>query len=1066
MTLTFLHISDFHYARAREHDQAVVVGALIKDVHALCERSHKPDFVVMSGDLVKAADEDRVYDYAFDHLISPVSKAAGCAESRILIVPGNHDVHRRNIEADVGKHEAFLSSVSDRDSLNQAFVRGDITDYARRQSASYFELAEYLQADPPLYSDGVITVRSFPSSNFVALELNSAWASFGGAKNIRDERRLLVPETSLMTALAAVPTGATVMLVCHHPMNWLMEFCETDVLQLLDGRADFVVFGHMHEPRPASVGSFRGTCFWNQAGALYTGRERYLGYSIFRYEPETKNLAVNFRSYFDRRREFGPAVDLTDGGMFYSPPSAAQFFYKLDRRVDRDVLRSWLASQLRPVLTEEFNEGITDRKTSDVFVAPPLFAGVGMDEQDDDGIEKEVSTGLDELVSAGTNLIISGGPEYGKTTLLQQFALRVIDHCADNCREPSVAAVVPFAAIKKGESRIRAAIRSALPDFPDGCQLDQLLLEGLVTVLVDDVVFTDPVRYPALREFINLYPKNRYVFSTTAGRNERYLTPNDTSIVVPFDRITMRPMRRTDMRTLVSKWDPQGRLNQDEVLDRVINEIRSINVPITAVNGTILLTIFEHQSNFTPINRAVLIEQFIEVLLEKRSPLQIERRQFDFKNRTHYLCQLAEHMARSNTYVVTRSDLGSFTSKYMDDLGLPKEPEAVIEELLSARIFWKRGDGTISFRYRAFLEFFIAKQMSATRPFRDWVLEESRYLSYVNEIQYYAGIGRDDAELLEAVGSRFTKLSSELFGEIGRTPNLKAVESFSLPSADASADDLIADVEKQMNAPPLTAEERDEILEADLPQDVEGRQEVFRPEPNDAGARWFTALLVYSGIVRNLELVPDSLKRSHLAAVIGGWSNLLVMTLWVVPLLAKRRGMVVNGVNYNVIVSKHLTEGEVARIVYRELPAAISKLVWGAVGTEKLQRQLVAPGLEEASEPQVMSFFRHALATDLRLGDWPGRLDRFASTLRDSRFLLEGLMVKTTQVLRLGSHAEPIREHLRKTLAEMIGTLKGLPKAERQKFVERQLKTMERRDYIQKLRAIHDERKTDEGEAE
>jgi predicted MPP superfamily phosphohydrolase len=1059
--LTLLHISDFHYSKAREYDQSVVVGALIKDISALCERSHRPDFIVMSGDLVKAADDDRVYDYAFDHLIQPVSKAAGCAESRILLVPGNHDVHRRPIETKLEEHEAFLTPLSNRDALNDAYLSGAVSDYAAKQSAAYFELKQYLYAEPPLYSDPLVTVRHFPSLNVTALEFNTAWASHAGVKNIRDERKLLLPEACIVNALAKVPAGSIVVSVCHHPTNWLTEFSETDALQVLDGQTNFMLFGHMHEPRPASIGTFKGSCLWNQAGALYSGRQRYLGYSMLRYDPPSQNLAVHFRSYFDRRREFGAAVDLTDDGMFYAPPTAKGAFFQLDRRVDRTELRGWLESALRPALTTEFNEGLTDRKTSELFVAPPLYGYVPIDEEEENGATTEVSVEFDRLVAANANMIFSGGAEYGKTTLLQQFALRAIEQSENEGCEPTVAVVIPFGAIKKGESRIRASIRSALPDFPDGCQLDRLLTEGLVTLLVDDVVFNDEVRYPALREFINLYPKNRYVFSATAGRNERYLAPDDPSLVVTFDRITMRPMRRTDMRNLVRKWDPDGRLNQDEVLDRVINEIRSINVPITAVNGTILLTIFEHQSDFTPINRTVLIEQFIEVLLEKRSPQQIERRQFDFTNRTHYLCHIAEHMARSDRYILPRTDLVALTAKYLDRLGLAKASETVVDELLTARIFGLRGDGTISFRYRAFLEFFIAKQMVASRGFRDWVLEDGRYLSYVNEIQYYAGIGRDDQELLETIGQRFAELMAKLFSDLGREPDLKAIETFALPSADASTDDLLAEVEHQINAPPLTPEERDEILEADLPQDVEGRQEVFRPQPNDSGARWFTALLMYSGVVRNLELVPDESKRKHLAAVLRAWSSLLVMTLWVVPQLARQRGMKLNGVNYNVMVSKHLSEGEVARIVYRELPTAISKLLWIAVGTEKLERQLSEPELSEAEEPKLISFFRHTLSIDLRLGDWPGRIDRFTEAIRHSRFLLEGLMVKTTEVLRLGSHSDHVRDHLRRSLAEMLGTIKGLPKADRQKFVERHLRNMEQKDMVRRLRAIHDDKRTD-----
>src|SRR3546814_1342499 len=65
------------------------------------------------------------------------------------------------------------------------------------------------------------------------------------------------------------------------------------------------------------------------------------------------------------------------------------------------------------------------------------------------------------------------------------------------------------------------------------------------------------------------------------------------------------------------------------------------------------------------------------------------------------------------------------------------------------------------FRYRAFLEYFIASQMDISPDFRSWVLDDSRYLSFVNELNYYAGLERSDAELLAVIGDRFQKLRSE-----------------------------------------------------------------------------------------------------------------------------------------------------------------------------------------------------------------------------------------------------------------------------------------------------------------
>jgi hypothetical protein len=52
-------------------------------------------------------------------------------------------------------------------------------------------------------------------------------------------------------------------------------------------------------------------------------------------------------------------------------------------------------------------------------------------------------------------------------------------------------------------------------------------------------------------------------------------------------------------------------------LDRLQGEFKEINLPFTAANGTILIEILSEKYNFTPINRSVLMEQFVDSTLRK-----------------------------------------------------------------------------------------------------------------------------------------------------------------------------------------------------------------------------------------------------------------------------------------------------------------------------------------------------------------------------------------------------------------------------------------------------------------
>ena len=140
------------------------------------------------------------------------------------------------------------------------------------------------------------------------------------------------------------------------------------------------------------------------------------------------------------------------------------------------------------------------------------------------------------------------------------------------------------------------------------------------------------------------------------------------------------------MRQLVEKWDNHERLDRESILNRLSKELANINVPFTAVNGTILLSIYEQQSNFTPINRAVLVERFIEVLLEKRSLQDAARKTFDFRNKVHLLAHLSEIMARNDSYILDYEQVVKIFDQYFSKMGLNQSGKGWVDQFLLCRI--------------------------------------------------------------------------------------------------------------------------------------------------------------------------------------------------------------------------------------------------------------------------------------------------------------------------------------------------------------------------------------------
>ncbi|WP_159712592.1 STAND family AAA ATPase [Geminicoccus flavidas] len=992
----------------------------------------------------------------FYKVMQPLLEITQCHESRVIVTPGNHDAHRSCMVKEKYRFDGLLNSINNRNALNAIYLSGQLRDVIKSKFVGYFQMRDLLVRPNVALEDEIISVYAYNDLGISFVELNSAWMTYCGMDGIRDERRLAIPEAAVNRALAAVPSGHASILVTHHPANWLMEHNESDLRDSIDGKISMMLFGHMHESRPSHAGTFKGSCFINQGGALYAGRESYIGYSVIRFHPTLGHVEAKYRSYFDHRREFDAAIDLVDQGAIYSSDQSREYFRSAACEVSLEECRRWVGAEVKNRFEEEFNEGLTERPVCDIFVPPPLLKIMPLEYKEDPIIaeKEEERISYNDVVSKKINYIISGSPEFGKTTLLQQLALSIIAACDD---EQVLPVVVNFSHIKRRPNSIEGLIREALPEFPNEVKLRNIIQSGLLVLLVDDVIFDDVVRFGVLRDFINNYSNNRYVISTLAGRNDWYRMPVDIGVTVRFERLGIDSFRRRDVRTLVEKWDCNQRLDQNKILERLIKEMKGINVPITAVNGTILLSIYENNSDFTPINRAVLIEQFVELLLEKHKPEQIERRSFDFTNRMHLLSSIVEFMCNNNSYVLRGSEIHDLIDGYMNRYGFAYKPEAILSEFIQARILVRRDGDEVCFRYRAFLEFFIARRMRDSVSFRQWVLNEDRYMSFVNEIQYYAGIVREDDQLINMIGERFDKIRNELFVELGHKPDLHAIDKFELPARDDTSEALLESVERQINAPPLDQNELDEILEADLPKDVEGRQEVFRPDPSDNAGKWFTCLTIYSSVLRNSELVGDDCKRYHLAKVLEGWAELLVASLWAVPALARTRMMRVNGVQYRVVAPAHFSEGQVARTIYCDFPNAISKLLWQSVGTEKLERQLTEPRLSESGEAKLVQFFRHALCMDLRLGAWASRFEGFCRDIQSHRYLLEASIWKANEVYSLGVLADSSRIRLRNAIAGGIGMLRsGGSREKQQMIVAKQVHRLTVRDLVRRLR-VRDE---------
>jgi len=106
--LTIVHISDLHRSPDNPISNAALLSSLLRDFDA-CEEEgiSKPDILIVSGDIVQG-DSDKEnfaqqYVEALDFLSQVVNELFGGDRSKVVLIPGNHDVSWGESQASMEK---------------------------------------------------------------------------------------------------------------------------------------------------------------------------------------------------------------------------------------------------------------------------------------------------------------------------------------------------------------------------------------------------------------------------------------------------------------------------------------------------------------------------------------------------------------------------------------------------------------------------------------------------------------------------------------------------------------------------------------------------------------------------------------------------------------------------------------------------------------------------------------------------------------------------------------------------------------------------------------------------
>ena len=265
-TFQILHISDLHINDSKKElfDRSVVLRPLIKRIKEDQDNNFHPEIIVVTGDIAFKGIKAE-YDLAkvfFDDLLA----ALDLENNRLFVVPGNHDVNRKEYGPTEVMHYDDMRDLNEElENYRENLLKG---------MADYFDFTEtHLAHLNSIHGRLVPFVNTFDAKcgkRIGLVGLNSAWM----CRKSHDKETIAIGEFQVTKAMEELEEKGEVHLqvvLFHHPLDWLWPPDRTICKKNLDNSV--LLSGHLHDVAGSYLNDLNGSICQFQAGGAYLGTE-------------------------------------------------------------------------------------------------------------------------------------------------------------------------------------------------------------------------------------------------------------------------------------------------------------------------------------------------------------------------------------------------------------------------------------------------------------------------------------------------------------------------------------------------------------------------------------------------------------------------------------------------------------------------------------------------------------------------------------------------------------------------------------------------------------------------
>lgn len=994
-TLNILHISDAHIQKKDKDEIKEIVEKMLNDVLKVQkEQNIKINLICFTGDLIqrgdKALQDEMQLQIANDILVQPLLDGLGLEKEQFIIVPGNHEVDTSKINRATEK--GLLVYSLDEINENLSYMEDSYL-----QRLGYFYDSIYNAYEDIIKEKiGYAFVRKIGGRKIGVVCIDSSWRSSG--KGGCEKGLMYVGQKQVEDLFKHIKDTNFKICMMHHPLDWLSDF-ESTLIEREMTKFDVVLRGHVHESDNKEICRQNMKTIYSTAGKLYPldyayGRKMdgYNGYSILNINFTTNLCTIFMRTYFAmERNDFDMAVNAEVDGKRIYPLNGNTEEKQMEFNIVNGIRYYFIHMSETFSLIREIDTH-SPSSLNDVFVDPILSEE--SEYMKESGKNGEQIT-VEELLEGNDNIILLGKKETGKTTLLQRIGLVYIDNYEDK-------GIIPIhidmrQLPKKGDRLTNATILFVMNNMFDEANINkakvkELISTGKFVFLIDNIDISNDIHTSMLTKFINENERNRFVLTIKEEFFQSIDIKKLPEYSESFKKVYIHFMGKAQIRELVTRWADKGAeiVDVNEVVEKIDGYCNQINFAKTPFNVSIFMVLWDSDKNFIPQNEGIVMQNYLEIVLEKMSPNESNRSTYSFQIKEHFLSNLAYRMFENNQYYFTKEEFYNYLHDYHRVKGYIEE-NSRFSDLFFEKGILSLSDDVVVFSHTSILEYFLAVYAKENEGFLNYMLQKGNRVNFRNEICFYSGLTPNCEELLDGIAESIIETIMDSIDVVEDLNELEIMADFRLKKDELvksltenrptqkDIDDISDLSNKKREVTPLDIPKKKSGIKIDAPRIVDSECEENDGEETED---FYSLLQMYGSVLKNAELLDNNLKIIHLENYMYAMNILLREILQVTEKIKKE--ICIEDFKEDIGEKEELPTEEkfeklketFMEIMKVSVPIAVQNMILENVGTPKLEiaiNELMSTKWDKPFEKFMLVF----LKCDLKIGNQISELKRY-----------------------------------------------------------------------------------------